>query len=80
MEALHAFAESVGYKGDIMEGVVTKCAGGVIEEIHWNAIQDRRIEDITQKCFNGTLPAGDLHMPKLRWLNLSKNPTLKGEG
>ena len=31
MEALRAFAESVGYKGDIMDGVVTECAGGAIE-------------------------------------------------
>ena len=35
MEALRAFAESVGFKGDIMDGVATQCAGGAIEEIHW---------------------------------------------
>ena len=66
-EALRAFAESVGYKGDIMDGVVTECAGGAIEEIHWG-----------WKDLDGTLPVGDLNMPKLRVLNLSRN-SLKGE-
>ena len=68
MEALRAFAESVGYKGDIMDGVVTECAGGAIEEIHWR-----------QKDLNGTLPVGDLNMPKLRVLALYCNQRLKGE-
>ena len=68
MEALRAFAESVGYKGDIMDGVVTECAGGAIEEIHW-----------MKKDLDGTLPMGDLNMPKLRVLNLVNNPRLKGE-
>jgi hypothetical protein len=69
MEALRAFAESVGYKGDIMDGVVTECAGGAIEEIHWK--HDKSLE--------GTLPMGDLNMPKLRVLDLSGNRNLKGE-
>jgi hypothetical protein len=68
MEALRAFAESVGYEGDIMDGVVTKCAGGAIEEIHW------RYKDL-----EGTLPMGDLNMPKLRVLDLYDNRSLKGE-
>ena len=68
MEALRAFAESVGYKGDIMDGVVTECAGGAIEEIHWK-----------RKNLDGTLPVGDLNMPGLRVLNLSGNWNLKGE-
>jgi hypothetical protein len=69
MEALRAFAESVGYKGDIMDGVVTECAGGAIEEIHW-----RRSKDL-----DGTLLVGDLNMPKLRVLDLFNNYRLKGE-
>jgi hypothetical protein len=68
MEALRAFAESVGYKGDIMDGVVTECAGGAIEEINW-----------VSKNLDGTLPMGDLNMPGLRVLNLSWNSSLKGE-
>ena len=68
MEALRAFAESVGYKGDIMDGVVTECAGGAIEEIHWR-----------RKDLDGTLPMGDLNMPKLRVLDLYDNRSLKGE-
>jgi hypothetical protein len=68
MEALRAFAESVGYKGDIMDGVVTECAGGAIEEIHWR-----------RKGLDGTLPMGDLNMPKLRVLDLYNNDRLKGE-
>jgi hypothetical protein len=91
MEALRAFAESVGYNGDndsdrdsdsdsdsdsddgegdfdIMDGVVTECAGGAIEEIHWR-----------NKNLDGTLPVGDLNMPKLRVLDLSGNRSLKGE-
>jgi hypothetical protein len=79
MEALRAFAESVGYNGDndsnddddgdfdIMDGVVTQCAGGAIEEIHW-----------TKKDLDGTLPVGDLNMPKLRVLDLSDNSYLSG--
>ena len=67
MEALRAFAESVGYKGDIMDGVVTECAGGAIEEIHWK-----------EKDLDGTLPMGDLNMPKLRVLDLYDNRNLKG--
>ena len=67
MEALRAFAESVGYKGDIIDGVVTECAGGAIEEIHWKS-----------KNLDGTLPVGDLNMPKLRVLNLGYNKSLKG--
>ena len=68
MEALRAFAESVGYKGDIMDGVVTECAGGAIEEIHWKS-----------KNCDGTLPVSDLNMPKLRVLDLYNNSSLKGE-
>ena len=68
MEALRAFAESVGYKGDIMDGVVTECAGGAIEEIRWK-----------DKDLDGTLPVGDLNMPGLRVLDLSGNQSLKGE-
>ena len=68
MEALRAFAESVGYKGDIMDGVVTECAGGAIEEIHWRDMN-----------LDGTLPVGDLNMPKLRVLDLNCNFRLKGE-
>jgi hypothetical protein len=68
MEALRAFAESVGYKRDIMDGVVTECAGGAIEEIHWR-----------NKGLDGTLPVGDLKMPKLRVLDLYDNYSLKGE-
>jgi hypothetical protein len=68
MEALRAFAESVGYKDDIMDGIVTKCAGGAIEEIHWR-----------EKDLDGTLPMGDLNMPKLRVLLLGYNPSLTGE-
>ena len=68
MEALRAFAESVGYKGDIMDGVVTECVGGAIEEIHWR-----------NKDLDGTLPMGDLNMPKLRVLDLEDNSDLKGE-
>jgi hypothetical protein len=68
MEALRAFAESVGYHGDIVDGVVTECAGGTIEEIHW-----------TNKDLDGTLPVNDLNMPKLRVLDLSGNRDLKGE-
>ena len=67
-EALRAFAESVGYKGDIMDGVVTECAGGAIEEIHW-----------VGKDLDGTLPMGDLNMSKLRALDLYDNDRLKGE-
>jgi hypothetical protein len=67
MEALRAFAESVGYKGDIMDGVVTECAGGAIEEIHW-----------MEKGLDGTLLVGDLNMPKLRVLDLLWNSNLKG--
>ena len=68
MEALRAFAESVGYKGDIMDGVVTECAGGAVEEIHWK-----------NKNLDETLPMGGLNMPKLRVLDLSVNGDLKGE-
>jgi hypothetical protein len=77
MEALRAFAARVGYMSrrggsiadsDIMDGVVTECAGGAIEEIRWNS-----------KGLDGTLPVGDLNMPKLRVLNLNYNSTLKGE-
>ena len=69
MEALRAFAKSVGYnKGDIMDGVVTECAGGAIEEIHWK-----------EKDLDGTLPVGNLNMPKLRVLDLGYNQRLKGE-
>jgi hypothetical protein len=68
MDALRAFAESVGYKRDIMDGVVTECAGGAIEEIHW------RFRDL-----DGTLPVGVLNMPKLRVLDLSYHINLKGE-
>jgi hypothetical protein len=46
--------------GDIMDGVVTECAGGAIEEIHWR-----------KKHLDGSLPVGDLNMPKLRVLDLS---------
>jgi hypothetical protein len=69
MEALRAFAESVGYKGDIMDGVVTECAGGAIEEIHW------RYKDL-----DGTLPVGDLNIPKLRVLDLDGNAALDEMG
>jgi hypothetical protein len=69
MEALRAFAESVGYKGNIMDGVVTECARGAIEEIHW------RETDLA-----GALPVGDLNMPKLRVLDLCYNDSsLKGD-
>jgi hypothetical protein len=68
MEALRAFAESVGYEGDIMDRVVTECAGGAIEEIRWNS-----------KNLHGTLPVGDLNMHKLRMLDLCYNGHLKGE-
>ena len=67
MEALRYFATSVGHKGNIMDGVVTQFAGGGIEKICWEG---------TNLC--GTLPVGDLNMPKLRVLNLSRN-SLKGE-
>jgi hypothetical protein len=68
IEALRAFAESVGYKNDIMDGVVTQCAGGAIVAIEWKS-----------KNLDGTLPVGGLNMPKLRVLNLSQNKNLKGE-
>ena len=78
MEALRAFAESVGYKGDndndgdgdfnSMNGVVTECAGGAIEEIYWS-----------YKDLDGTLSVDDLNMPKLKVLNLCGNSNLKGE-
>ena len=81
MEALRAFAESVGYKSfgydhdngddsnfDIMNGVVTQCAGGAIEEIHWDWTPG----------MDGTLPVGDLNMPKLKVLDLIGNVGLKG--
>jgi hypothetical protein len=106
MEALRAFAESVGYNTaqrfqcawagsgdyvrgsdddddgyginfntmngdgnfDIMVGVVTECAGGAIEEIRWREFD-----------LDGTLPVGDLNMPKLRVLDLYGNSNLKGE-
>jgi hypothetical protein len=51
-----------------MDGVVTECAGGAIEEIHWR-----------RKDLDGTLPVGDLNMPKLRVLDLSANENVKGE-
>ena len=73
MEALRAFAESVGYKGDIMDGVVTECAGGAIEEIHWRGGYGTTIN------LDGTLPVGDLNMPKLRVLDLDGNHSLEGE-
>ena len=73
MEALRAFAESVGYKGDIMDGVVTECAGGAIEEIHWKGGYGTSIN------LDGALPVGDLNMPKLRVLDLCFNKRLKGE-
>jgi hypothetical protein len=73
MEALRAFAESVGYKRDIMDGVVTECAGGAIEEIHWKGGLRNDIN------LDGTLPMGDLNMPKLRVLDLGSNSNLKGE-
>jgi len=79
MEALRAFAESVGYKGDIMDGVVTECAGGAIEEIHW---RQKRIPISPGRSIeihlDGTLPVGDLNMPKLRVLDLYNNKRLKG--
>jgi hypothetical protein len=52
-----------------MDGVVTDCAGGAIEEIHWR-----------NKDLDGTLPValGDLNMPKLRVLDLFDNTRLKG--
>ena len=53
-------------KGVIMDGV--ECDGGGIEEIHW------WMEDL-----DGTLPVGDLNMPKLRVLDLAGNGSLKGE-
>ena len=68
MEALRAFAESVGHKGNIMDGVVTQCAGGAIEKIRWSG-----------KELDGTLSVGDLNMPKLRVLNLGNNKELKGD-
>jgi hypothetical protein len=68
MEALRAFAESVRYMGDIMDRVVTECAGGAIKEIHWDS-----------ENLDGTLPVGDLNMPKLRMMDLSGNHALKGE-
>jgi hypothetical protein len=68
MEALRAFAESVGYKGDIMDGVVTECAGGAIEEIHWS-----------KKGLDGNLPVGDMNMPKLTVLDLDNNRNMEGE-
>jgi hypothetical protein len=83
MEALRAFAESVGYKGrkgDIMYGVVTECAGGAIEEIHWKGRYGTR--DLFGRnaiILNGTLPVGDLNMPKLRVLDLGENKNLKGD-
>jgi hypothetical protein len=74
MEALRAFAESVGYKGDdIMDGVVTECAGGAIEEIIW------KYNVLGIPDHDGTLPVGDLNMPKLRVLNMSGSGNLKGE-
>jgi hypothetical protein len=70
MEALRAFVESVGYKRrDIMDGVVTECAGGAIEEIRWRG----------DFALDGTLPVGDLNMPTLRVLDLYGNDRLKGE-
>jgi hypothetical protein len=71
MEARRAFAEGVGYKGDIMDGVVTECAGGAIEEIHWRKKQGK-------KSLDGTLPVGDLNMPGLLVLDLSSNRDLRG--
>jgi hypothetical protein len=81
MEALRAFAESVGGGHDLnvgftdgimdsLDGVVTECAGGAIEEIHWN--------DGMHYPLFGTLPVGDLNMPKLRVLDLS-HTGVKGE-
>jgi hypothetical protein len=77
LEALRVFAESVGFKGDIMDRVVTQCAGGAIEEIHW----DNKVYYYGQELpdLDGTLLlVGDLNMPKLRVLNLSGNGNLKG--
>ena len=68
LKALRAFAKSVGYKGDIMDGVVTECAGGAIVEIRWKS-----------KDLDGTLPVGDLNIPKLRVLDLNDNKGLKGD-
>jgi hypothetical protein len=73
MEALRAFAESVGYKGHIMDGVVTECAGGAIEEIHW---RNKGLADVY--CVMWMMCA-DLYMPKLRVLDLCNNYSLKGE-
>ena len=75
MEALRLFAESVGYTGDIMDGVVTECAGGAIEEIHWTGYV---LHVLGNKKLDGTLPMGDLNMPKLRVLDLHSS-RLKGE-
>jgi hypothetical protein len=79
MDALRAFAKSVGFVGDIMADVVTKCAGGAIEEIHWrNLSHQEAYLSRRKKDLDGTLPVGDLNMPKLRVLNLSGNGDLKG--
>jgi hypothetical protein len=42
-----------------MDGVVTECAGGAIEEIHWGG-----------KDLDGILPVGGPNMPKLKVLDL----------
>ena len=53
---------------ELMDGVVTTCAGGAIVEIHWG-----------DKDLCGCLPEGGLNMPKLRVLDLSENVYLTGE-
>jgi hypothetical protein len=83
MEALRAFAENVGYTLHYlcpMDGVVTECAGGAIEEIHWrNLSHQEAYLSRRKKDLDGTLPVGDLNMPKLRVLDLYDNDRLKGE-
>ena len=67
-EALRAFAESVGMPVERMWGGVERGGGGEIVEIKWMV-----------KDLKGTLPVGDMHMPYLRILILSRNRELKGE-
>jgi hypothetical protein len=67
LAGVRAFAVSVGKSGDVMEGVVWG-EGGLVVEIHW-----------VSKNLRGTLPVGDLKMPKLRVLDLYDNDRLKGE-
>ena len=66
-EALRAFAESVGMKGDIITQCVTKDDEGQIVEISWRSMY-----------LDGTLPTVALNMPYLRVLDLYDNASLTG--